>query len=73
MSEMLTKQALELAYYVSPEYVNKLTTRIRELEAGLRSVIGQTDDCEADNTYYGGVWREVNFTARTALKEQSDE
>lgn len=42
--------------------------RIEELEDALTSIIGQTDDCEADETYYSGVWREVNFTARQALK-----
>ncbi|MGY8962526.1 MAG: hypothetical protein ACKVKT_03110 [Rhodospirillales bacterium] len=38
--------------------------RIAKLEDALRSIVGQTDDQFVD-----GVWREVNTTAREALKE----
>ena len=47
--------------------IARLRKRIEQLQAALQSIVGQTDDCDADETYYGGVWREINLTAKNAL------
>ena len=64
---------IEMRIAGSNEVVMKLQARVKGLEAALKSIIGQTDDCDTDETYYGGCWREVNLTARLALKDNSRE
>jgi FtsZ-binding cell division protein ZapB len=46
----------------------KLQIQREALRAALESIVEQTDDFKADNTYYVECWREVNHTARAALK-----
>ena len=70
MIDMMSEREVRSACKELSIDVERKRKRIAELEEALKSIVGQTDDCETDETYHCGVWREVNYTAKAALKEQ---
>jgi len=57
-----TKLQAAVNHACSTGKILQMTDRIEQLEAALRSIVGQTDD-----QFHEGVWREVNSTAKAAL------